>query len=162
MATMQGYMDGSYDYKQKYNIKDLPGPLPLPVVKKNTLMGAILSNPKCSDFAEILNKSQMAGKFNDIQSAFTVFVPLNPLETEHRDPFWYIMTHTLEHPLPHKYLDSAGAMYINTMNPRNRLLLENTPQGLCINKSAMIVAMQLVGNAVIYYVDRDIGCAPVI
>lgn len=160
MATLHGYTDGSYDYKQKYNIKDLKGPLPYPVIHKNTLLGALNDNPDCLDFATIVKSiPEMAAKFNNIQASFTLFVPLKVL-IHSRDSYklrQFILLHTVEHALPYPFLSRTRMMYINSRLPGTKILVENLGSATpLLDRHSHIIGQQTVGNAVIYYIDESL------
>lgn len=161
MASLQGYMDGSYDYKQMYNIKDIRGPLPKPVIHKNTLLDALHSNPKCLEFARmVMSLPDMSAKFNNSQANFTVFVPLSDMYLPSNDSYHVrqlILLHTLEHAYTYQFLASSRMMWLNTRLPGTKLLIENlgTPRTM-INRHAQILGQQMVGNAVIYFIDQSL------
>jgi uncharacterized surface protein with fasciclin (FAS1) repeats len=162
MTSMHGYMDGSYDYKQMYDIKDLKGKLPLPVINENTLLGALVSNPRCSEFTQLVKSiPDIAAKFNGIQSDFTLFVPLSldftTLESDSYKVRQFLFLHMLEHAVPYQFLSTTRMMYLTSRLCGTRILVENltTPNPL-LNKTSMIVGQQLVGNAVIYFIDKPL------
>ena len=161
MTTLQGYTDGSYDYRQMYDIKDLKGPLPQPTIRCDTLLGALSENPYCHEFTKIVKAvPEMAALFNDSQSSFTLFVPLSDLPSWKADSYFlrkFILLHTLDRPLPYKFLATSPMMYVNTRLPDVRILVENlnTLKPL-LNRSATILGQQVVGNAVIYYISQSL------
>ena len=159
MATLQGYTDGSYDYRQMYNIKDTQGPLPKPVIKINTLLDALQQNVQCSEFAKmVMSLPDMAARFNNSQANFTVFVPLSDIRIPSNDSYHtrqFVLLHTLERAYPYKFLATARMMTLDTRLPGTKILVENlgNPKPL-LNRHAQILGQQIVGNAVIYYIDR--------
>lgn len=157
MTSLQGYMDGSRDYKQMYNIKDLRGNLPKPVLKQNTIFNALGNNEQGTAFFSLLEKvPELAAKYNSIQADFTVFVPIN-VESDNLDYYkarQLILFHTLERTLSVKFLQNSRAMVINTLIPGSRILVENINGSTILNRSAIIVGVQYVGNAVLYYIDN--------
>jgi hypothetical protein len=161
MATLHGYMDGSYDYRQMYNIKDLKGPLPIPLIKENTLLGALNSNPNCVEFTKlVMSLPDMAARFNCSQASFTVFVPLSGICLDTTDSYrirQFILLHTLNHAYPYKFLATSPMMIIDTRLPGTKILVENlgTPRTI-LNRHVQIVAAETVGDAVIYYIDHSL------
>lgn len=161
MTTLHGYTDGSYDMKQMYDIKDTRGKLPLPVVDKNSLLGALFSNPKCAEFAALVKSiPDIAAKFNSIQADFTLFVPLTlDLVTAQTDSYkvrQFIFLHMLEHAIPPALLATTRMMYLTSRLCGTRILVENSGTSTTLNRCATVVGQELVGNAVIFYIDRSL------
>jgi hypothetical protein len=155
MTSLYG-TDPSYDYKQTYNIKDLKGNLPLPVIRKDTLWDALVSNNQCSDFTNLVGGlPEFASIFNCSQADFTVFVPISGIPAmEYYKARQFILLHTLPRTLPYKFLQRTRMMTIDTRLPGTRIMVDNletvTPR---LNGQSQIIGQQIVGNAVIYYID---------
>lgn len=158
MASLQGFMDGSYDYKQFYNIKDLAGPLPKPAIHCNTLLGALEKNKDCIQFVSLLKSLPMSAIYNNNQASFTLFVPIaNYCNVNINDSYkvrQFILLHTLEHAVSYPFLKSSKGMLLNTRLPGSNILVENiytdTP---LLNRQSKILGQQIVGNSVIYFID---------
>lgn len=158
---MQGYIDGSYDYRQMYDVKDLQGKLPIPRFNAGTLLGA-LSEIECAQpFFELLKTIPLSGLFNDPQADFTLFVPVT-LDQQFENASSFELTqlvkmHTLEHALAYSYLRSVGIMTLRTLLNGYKIFLNNigteTP---VINGVASVIGWETVGNAILVFLDRPI------
>jgi len=160
MSSIHGFMDGSYDYRFMYNIRDLRGPLPKPEIYSNTLLGVVVNTPAFAEFAKVLTSLPLSAAYNSEQSYCTLFVPLHVHAEDVDTPYkcqQFILTHTLEHALPYKYLRSSGAMYLDTRHTGTKILVENVgSETPVINRKCRILASQVVGSAVIFIIDRSI------
>jgi len=161
MTTLHGYTDGSYDYRQMYNIKDIKGPLPTQIIRENTLLKALNDNPKCAEFARIImSLPDMAARFNSSQANFTVFVPISELCIRTNDQYknrQFILLHTLEHAYPYTFISSMSMSLLDSRLPGTKILIENlgTPYPV-LNRQSQILGSQIVGNAIIYYIDKSL------
>jgi uncharacterized surface protein with fasciclin (FAS1) repeats len=159
MASAQGFTDGSYDYKHMYNIKDINGPHPIPKFNTDTILGYLHNHN--FEFAKIIESTDMAGKYNDIQADFSLFVPMIIPEWAHTLDAYklkqLVLYHTLEHAVAYEFLKSSGAMFVNTRLPGSRLLVENvytqTPR---INNYTQILGYKQVGNAILFFIDKTL------
>ena len=161
MATVHGFMDGACDYRQMYDIQDLRGNLPVPVIHKNTLLYAIANNPDVSDFFHILNKTQLTGTLNSMQSACTMFVPLNGgIPQEFKNPGSFecrqiVLRHMMDIPVAEAFIRGSKGVLLNTRG--SKLMLENWNSELPIlNRYSQIVASQRIGRSIVYFIDRMI------
>jgi len=160
MATMHGYMDGSYDYKQMYNIQDLNGSLPTLVVHEDTLLHVLTNTKGVSKFKTLVENTKLPGILNSRQGDFTLFVPIdsgipnavmNGTQFKTRQTVLY---HMLEHAVPVEFVRGSRSMMVNTRLPGSRLLIENYGQGPVINRFSKILGYQYVGGASVYFIDR--------
>lgn len=162
MASLYG-TDPSYDYSHMYNIKDLRGELPKPVLKPGTILYALHQHGSCSKFIELVSKAGLAGVFNDKQANFTVFAPID----DSIDCMWlksvssfkakqYVLYHTLDHAVAPSFLRSSKAMYLNTRIPGSRLFVENYNEvPPLINRISRVIECPIVlDSSVVYVVDR--------
>lgn len=157
MATIQGFTDGSYDYKHMYNIKDLHGPFPIPKFNPNTLLGYLHSENH--PFADIIERTPLAATYNDPQGDFSLFVPsFIDEQTKRLDSYHLrqlVLYHTLEHAVPYQFLSTSGCMKVATRLPGSRLIVENinvpTP---FINRCAQVTGYTQIGNASIFFINR--------
>ena len=158
MASIQ-YTDPSYDYTHMYNIKDLRGNLPQPVYNQGTIICALHEHRR-NDCIALIAKAGMAGIFNDKQAAFTVFVgPIDPQRLDQLDSFkakQLVLYHTLQYSVRPSIMKSSKAMYVNTLVPGSKILVENlttpTPQ---LNRCARVIGCPLIiGCATIYFIDK--------
>lgn len=163
MATTQGFDSGSYDYRQMYDIKDLRGNLPTPIIHQDTLLYALSSNPDIAEFFHIVNKTHLTGILNNRQGNFTIFVPLNGgIPNTFRNPDRYrcrqiVLQHMLEQPVPEKFIKGSQATLLNTRVPGSSILVENWYSDLpMINRYSKILASQRIGNGIIYFIDKMI------
>lgn len=163
MSTIHGFMDGSYDYKQMYNIQDLKGPLPKPVIYEDTILGAMAQNPDVSQFFDMVTKSRLSATLNSVQGDFTIFVPVNNgIPDCYLDSCDYknrqiILLHMLEHAVPLAFIKGSRAMFVNTRLTGSRLLIENEIAPLpLINRSSQVLGYKLIGNGIIYFIDKMI------
>lgn len=159
MTTLQGFTDGSYDYKQMYDIKDLHGCLPDPIIHSDTILGILQKDEKCVLFTNLIKSLPISALYNNIQGNFTLFVPLNINTNDISDSYKIkklIMFHTLEKALPLNFLQSSRGMYVNTLLSGTRILIENINNQTILNGHSIIIGMKLVGNAIIYYIDRNL------
>ncbi len=160
MTSLYG-TDPSYDYRQTYDIKDLKGPLPKPVIQKNTLLGALIGNPQCESFSKfIISVPQFASLFNCSQADFTLFVPLSPLpQMDYYKARQFILLHSLQHSFPLQFLKGSRMMTVDSRLAGHRILVDNldvsNPPRL--NGTSHIVGQQIVGNAVIYFIDLPLS-----
>jgi len=160
MASIQGFTDGSYDYKHMRRVHDLRGPLPYPTVNPNSILG-FLKEHNQSFGGVIASVRRLAAQYNDIQATFTLLVPLNVphvvrnmSELERRN---LILAHTLERAVPYNFLTSAGVMWINTRIPGDRILVDNrTTESPLLNNHARVLGYDSVpgSRATIIYIDQ--------
>lgn len=161
MASIHGFMDGSFDYKHMYNIKDRKGPLPYPTIHPNTLFGtlALSDKPYFVEFAKLLVYLQIDGIFNNSQADFTLFVPETSLgDFTSYDSYFLqklVKYHTIQQALPAPFLTRTQAMFIYPKLEGTRILVENisTPTPL-LNREAVIKDMIVVNGSVIYVISN--------
>lgn len=156
MTTLQGFTDGSYDYKHMYNIKDLRGPLPIPVVHDNTLLSYLMSSPEFEPFLALVEKAGLSGKFNSIQADFTVFVPTQgvPTNVSSYEAKQIVLSHLLERTLSFGFLRSSRMMYLDTRIPSSRILVENFGPMPLLNRQSQVIGKKQVGHAIVFIIDR--------
>ena len=163
MATSHGYFDGSYDYRQMYDIHDLRGKLPLPAVYEDTLMYALTSNPDVSEFLHLVNKTRLPATLNNLQGDFTLFVPLNGgIPDEYLNPDQYrcrqiVLQHMLEHAVPPPFINRSRAMMLYSRVPGSSMLLENNPDmNPTINRYSQVIGHKKYGRGIVYFLNRMI------
>jgi hypothetical protein len=158
MTTLNGYMDGSYDYKHMYNITDLKGPRPYPRIHSNSILGFLNQESLCTPFVTFLKGLRSSQWYNDPQMKCTLFVPLT------MDPSVYSLSpseqtrllkyHTLDRPLSYTFLRSSGRMKLNTRLPVERITVTNTHTSVpLLNGTSTIVGAHKVGDSCIYFID---------
>jgi len=139
----------------------LKGPLPKPIIKCNTLLGALEKNKDCIEFVSLLKSLPMSAVYNGVQASFTLFVPIsNTCNVNINDSYkvrQFILLHTLEHSVSYPFLKGSKAMLLNTRLPGTSILVENiytdTP---LLNRQSRVLGQQIVGNAVIYFIDNPL------
>jgi uncharacterized surface protein with fasciclin (FAS1) repeats len=159
MTSLHGFMDGSVDYKQTYQIKDTCGQLPLQTFTKNTVLYTLSTLPQYAAFFKlILRNPPVAATLNDPTVAFTIFVPANlPANTpDYEHTKWYIYFHMTERRLDYNFLTFSRAMVLTTKLPDEKILVENINQKVILNRNSTILSQQNVGNATIYFIDNAI------
>ena len=156
MTSQYGYTDGSYDIKQKYNIRDLQGPLPRPIIKKGTILDALGTVPEAKQFRDLLMSIPLSGIYNDTHACVTLFVPCTfpPIKGDY-EKRQFVLYHTLEKPVSLTFLRSSPKMLLNTRVEGETLLVENNNDVCTVNKQPLR-AYQSVTGAIIYYVDGPI------
>lgn len=159
MASLQGYTDGSYDYKQMYNRKDRRGPLPLKAVDVNTILGFLKSNEFI--FGNIIEQTDLKYKYSQGIADLTLFVPVNVGEWKNvRDSFKLkklVLYHSLEKPLSGDFLKSSMGMRLNTRQPGSYILVENIKGQTILNRESVILDEVRVGNSNIFIIDRPLS-----
>lgn len=161
MTTLQGFTDGSYDYKHMYNIKDLNGPAPVPVIHGDTLLSFLASSSKYTPFMHLVEKAGLAGKLNSKQAAFTLFVPvgMNDIATkvDMLTAKKIVLGHMLERTIPYPFILSSRMMYLDTRIQTTRILVENYGAAPILNREASIIGHSKVGNAIVYLIDNPLS-----
>lgn len=162
MASSHGYFDGSFDYKQMYDIKDIKGPLPVPSFNQHTLLGYL--HFQNTPFADIISKTNLAGTYNDTQAQFTLFVPTKlPHTLANADSYFLrqlVLYHTLEHTIPLAVIQNTKCMRLNTRLNGSKILVQNLPspttdgyQTTRLNHNSTILSYTPVGNSHIFFID---------
>ena len=158
MSTLQGFTDGSYDYRQMYNVQDLRGPLPECRVSIDTIYGYLMQNGL--NFASIISKSRISAQYSNSQSTFTVFVPLDIGSWENETNLYKIqqllLAHTLERPLSMGFLKRSLGMRLTTMQDGAYILCENIEGKTILNRTSVVLKEIKVGGANIFLIDRPI------
>ena len=162
MASSHGYFDGSYDYKQMYDIKDINGPLPVPSFNPHTLLGYL--HFQNTPFADIISRTTLAGIYNDTHAQFTLFVPtVLPPNITTADSYFLrqlVLYHTLEHTIPLSVIQNTKCMRLNTRLNGSRILVENRPssnaqtyQTTLLNHKSTVLSHVSVGKSQIFFID---------
>jgi hypothetical protein len=162
MAAMQGYSDGSFDYKQMYAMHDSRGSLPIPIVHPGTLMYELKTVPEFATFAALVEHTSLVGILNDPQASFTLFVPVNGgippewLTANSYDIRRCVMRHMLEKPLPPQVLRGSRCMMLDTRVTGHQLLSEYQPAAdvVVLDGTSHVVAYKQIGQSVVYTLDR--------
>lgn len=158
MASAQGFVDGSLDYRHMYRIPDLQGDIPAPVVQKDTVMEGVLSaSPR---WFELVSRTQLAGEFNNALGSFTVFVPVQVPDTYfYADDYLLFrkaLAHTLPKPYPMEFITGSRSMLVRTRQTGTSILIESSPQGTVVNHYSKVIGFQKSGNSLIVLLDRPI------
>lgn len=157
MASLHGFTDGSYDYKQSYIFNQTPE---YPNLDPNTLLGFLVSegNP----FAEIVSRTDLKHKYANKQADFTLLVPSNLQEWLNVQDSYklkqFVLYHTLERTIGARFFQSSPAMMINTRLPGSRIVAENFPNSNpVLNRESTIIGEHRVGNANIIFIDNALS-----
>lgn len=156
---MHGYTDGSYDYKQKYDIKDLRGPLPKPVIYPNTILNTLVKRQDCQGFTNaVMSIPDISARFNDTQSSMTLFVPVyhyipsgNSFTERQR-----ILLHSLEYALAPSFFEHSRMIYVNTKLTGSKVLVESINGVVVLDRHAQIISSEPVGSNMIYYITQPL------
>ncbi len=154
---MQGY-SVSYDYTHMYRVKDLNGPLPIPKINENSVLGFLMKKNLARDFVQLLARSDLSGIYNDGQASMTIFVPIE-MDTcyiNELDQFQarqLILYHTLEKPLCYDFITSSKGMLLNTKIPGSTLFVENIDGDTYINRQVKLLGSHQWGNSVICFIS---------
>lgn len=161
MASIQGFMDGSFDFKHMYNIADAPGRLPQPTIIPNTIYSFLVQSkrPCFQQFAALLRWVQMDGMYNDTQACCTMFIFEQDLGDFKSYDSWnlskMVMYHTCPTALPYEFLKGSKAMFIDTKLKTFRILVENiNPEGTLLNRSSFIKEKIVINGSVIYVIPN--------
>ena len=137
MVSLQGYHEPN-DLSYKYT----PNPIRQNITHLNTnpesILGLLQDNNDFSIFYNLVIKSELYGRFNDIQANMTLFVPSNEYLLINYSPQFFenidlytareiVLFHTLNKKVSYEMLSSSQAMYLNTMiddSMYSRLLCE--------------------------------------
>jgi hypothetical protein len=154
MASLQGFTDGSYDYKQTYIFQTKSFS---PSYQPDSIMDFLTSEQ--IPFAHIIEQTDLKFKYGDRQADFTLFVPQNLGKwvdvTDTYKLKQFVLYHTLERTVGAVFLQSSPAMKINTRLPGSRIVVENIDGGLPIlNRESRIVSEHRVGNANLIFIDN--------
>lgn len=157
MASLHGFTDGSYDYKQTYIFNTTPQESSF---DPESLLEFLVSqgNP----FAEIISRTDLKHKYANKQADFTLFVPSNIQDWLNvRDTYklkQLVLYHSLERTIGARFLQSSPAMMINTRLPGSRIVVENfTNSNPVLNRESQIIGEQRIGNANIIYIDNTLS-----
>ena len=125
MVSLQGYHQPN-DLSYKY----ISNPIRRNITHLNTnpesILGLLQDNTDFSIFYNLVIKSELYGKFNDIQANMTLFVPSNEYLLLNYSPQFFenmdlytareiVLFHTLNKKVSYEMLSSSQAMYLNTM-----------------------------------------------
>lgn len=155
MATAQGYTDGSFDYKHMYNMIDLKGPLPRPVIHQYSILGVLYREEHMKIFFNMMVQTPLlAALYNDPNSSMTIFVPSDECnygvtKDKYRD---FILSHTINYKLEPCTLFGSKMQYLNTKLNGYRLLIENINEPL-LNGVGVIKSAIKVGKSIVYQVS---------
>ena len=157
MTSMQGFMDGSYGMRQMYNkfrCKEKP-------VLDYTILQGLSQNPMGKQFLSLITDLTIRNMYNSAIIPYTLFVPVD-INTKGMDSYEtrrFLLGHTCNHQLNFSFLKSSKGMYINSMIPDDRILVENvskdTTDSPLINSCSKIIGIQYIGKSCIYYLDKD-------
>ncbi len=152
MTSMYG-TDPSFDIRQTYDIKDLRGDLPIPVVHPNTILSVLISGH--DEFVKILTLlPDIIALLNDTQSTWTIFVPYSiPIITDSYKARQFVLRHILPRALSYPFLRSTKAMLLDTKLNGTRILVENDMNTTFLNKCSRVLDQQIVGKSVLYGID---------
>lgn len=153
MTSQHGYMDGSLDFKQMY----APVITSSPVFKTNTLLGFLYHEG--FPFADLIIKTNLSGRLNDIQGNFTLFVPLDCkclLEMDLLKLRDVVLFHLLPQKIEPEFITGSTAMFLHTMKSGSRILVENFTSDTILNKNTKIMSVHHLENSIIYFVDSVI------
>jgi hypothetical protein len=158
MASNQGYMDGSYDFKHMYNIQDLKGSLPEPFINPNSIFG-FLKQINCVQFTNLLETQPIVGTYNDTQACHTVFAPMNldlnyVLQLDDYKKRQLILYHTLPKPFSVQFLQSSKGMNLNTMQPGNNIYCSSINGDIYLNGYAKVLNYINTGKSSIFVIDK--------
>ena len=137
MVSLQGYHEPN-----DLSYKHTPNPIRQNITHLNTnpesILGLLQDNNDFSIFYNLVIKSELYGRFNDIQANMTLFVPSNEYLLINYSPQFFenidlytareiVLFHTLNKKVSYEMLSSSQAMYLNTMideSMYSRLLCE--------------------------------------
>jgi len=162
MTSLQGFTDGSYDYSHMYDIPDLHGSFPRFKFNKGSLLEFLHCHTKCKGFSALIEKTQLAGYYNDPQSTFTLFVPLSMTECDAKNIDSYnaqqlLLLHSLDFKASYTFLISSHVMYVNTRVSGEKILIENLNTGTpTLNRCSRILGQQEVGKSMVYFIDKPL------
>lgn len=161
MASIHGFMDGSFDYKHMYNIKDLHGPLPIPAIRPGTLFSLLKrSENNCVQFTSLLETLPMVGLYNDPQAQHTLFAPItvdvayiNSLDDYKRKQL--ILYHTLSKPLTIQFITSSKGMLLPTLQNGSSICISKNSKGeTLLNGYSKIVGSIQTGRNTLVLIDK--------
>lgn len=174
MTTLQGYTDGSYDYRHQYEIVDFRGPIPGFQIHKGSILHFLLQHPHGKNMASLISKTQIAGFYNDPQSCFTLFVPVAigrssavaiDSDIDSYTAQQILLTHSLPFPACYSFLKSSRMMFLDTRLTGRKVLLENlttdtskmrpsaTPT---LERCSQILSQYKVGSSMVYFISNPL------
>jgi len=160
MTTLQGFTDGSYDYRHQYDIVDWRGPLPGLTINSGSILHFLLQHPKGKAMASLIAKTQLAGFYNDPQSCFTLFVPVNLQGVKCMDSYTaqqLLLLHSLPFSACYSFLKSSHMMFLDTRMTGRKILLENiNTTSPTLDRCAQIVSQVQVGGSMVYFITSPL------
>lgn len=160
MTSLQAYTDGSYDYSHQYNITDLRGPLPGLQINQGSIFHFLVNHSRGVPMAELIAKTQLAGFYNDPQSCFTLFVPVNLKDTKCIDSYTaqqLVLLHSLPFSACYSFLKSSHMMFLDTRMTGRRILLENiSTTSPTLDRCAQLISQVKVGGSMIYFITNPL------
>lgn len=157
MTSNHGFYDGSCDFRQMYNVQDLRGALPEPVILPGTILSELSSNEDYATFFSLIAQTGIAKKLNSQQGYFTLFAPVNEsfpdwiMELDNVSKQNVINMHLFENNIPPEILSQTRAMFLYPLLKSERVLVENVQgNGPLLNHSVVVVGYKRVGNGIIY------------
>jgi uncharacterized surface protein with fasciclin (FAS1) repeats len=157
MTSIQGNHE-AYDYTHMYNVKDLQGRLPLPVIVKDTIM-ELLVQKNMTMYIMLLDRAGLTGFINNTNFRGTLFVPLDFDDVVINMDTYYLKKlinyHTLEKPLTQEFIQKSRLMKVNTKSDKGSYItIENVGNYTILNGESSIVEAYSVGHAQVYMITK--------
>jgi Fasciclin domain len=157
--------DPSYMYTHMYSFTDYRGPEGKMCVNSGTIYDYLNSNPQCSKFKKIVDRSHMSGQLNEQQANFTIMVAtdnyLQHIPNEYFDNMddglarQILKASTMIRVVDKKILVSSPVSYYNTLNPEMRMYVTNIGGRTRINNCSSVVQYDLnLYNGTVHIVDN--------
>lgn len=158
----QSYIFNHMSFFVDYNDLDCKKEMCL---NKKSIYGFISGNPEFSKFKKIIDKSQMAGFLDDMQSNCTLLIPSNYYlknysmemlnDMDEGDARNIVSCSTIPKILARDLITSSPVCYLYTKNPRMRMYVTNINGVTNINKCAKIIRYDIwCDNGIIHVIDR--------
>jgi hypothetical protein len=130
---------------------------------KNTIL-SMLYSPDYSYYMSLVSTAELEGIFADEQALLTLFVIKDKdipdrlkriiINADKNTALAIINYNTLPIAVNQHSLKSAPCYYMNTRNNKDRLFISNNKDGTLINEYSKIVDCALLGNGMVYVVDK--------
>jgi len=155
----------STDYSHMYSFVDYRSKTcPQIRVNKGSIYDLLISNPKFSRFAQIVERARMSAQLNESEANFTIFIPTNDYLSHLPEDFFQTMddglarqilkASSLDNKIDKDLLTSSPCSYFITKNPKMRLYVTNIDGVLRINNCLGIVKYDInLTNGMVHVVS---------
>jgi len=154
----------SNNFTHMFDFVDLRGNVSCREDDNNSIMGIINNNPNFSKFKYIVERARMNTTLSDLQSNFTLFIPLDTfiskLEIEDMDISMarnIVRSSMLDKKITSELLEDTKVAYFFTKSKSNNLFINNMNGITYINGDIQIIQKDIItGNGIIHVTDKII------